>query len=289
MRLSEQVNALLWSWSETLRALRRRAALGPLLVYAAAQTAALLALAFFAYPPLSAVVAPALKWRFGERALHYPNNLFVLRPALGEVDVPLSVLFGSLTAGAAAIAFAAFYHGRRERFAASWRAASPCYLPLVGAAAITTALSQVISRVPLSFWGHLAEDSPSRFRLLRLVTIALVIAVQALMVYAIPAIAAGKRRFGPAVLGSLRLAVRQPVVTYLIVAAPAALELFPAWLARESDVIAIRFSPELLIGVMLIWIAVILLASYATLGAATRLFVHSTDDGVTDTAPSKEA
>jgi len=50
MRVVEQINALLWGWLEMLRALRRRAAIAPLLVYAAVQTAVLLAIVFFAYP-----------------------------------------------------------------------------------------------------------------------------------------------------------------------------------------------------------------------------------------------
>jgi len=169
------------------------------------------------------------------------------------------------------------------------RTAAARYLPLLGATALSTALAQAASRVPLHYLGHLAEDSPAKFRLVRLGMVALVVAVQALFVYSVPGIVAGRRRLGPAVGGSLRLAVRQPLATYLIVGVPALLELVPAWLARQGHVIAVSFTPELLLGVMLVWIAMILLASYATIGAATRLFIHSTEDGVADAASAKEA
>lgn len=289
MRFVEQINALLWGWLEMLRAFRRRAALVPLLVYAAVQTAIVLAVVFFAYPPLSAVVAPALRWRFGAQALHYPNNLFVLRGAVGQADLPLSVLLGPLTLGAAAVAFAAFYGGRRERLGTAFRWAGASYLPLLCVAAVTTALAQGAARLPLAVWGHLADDSPNRFRLVRIATVAVVLAIQSLFVYAIPGIAAGRLRFAPAVAGSFRLALRQPLTTYMVVAVPAAFELLPAWLARKGDVIAVRLAPESLAVVMLIWIAVILLANYAVLGAATRLFVHSTEDIVHGIAVGKEA
>jgi hypothetical protein len=289
MRFIEQVNALLWGWLEMLRAFRRRAALAPLLVYAGAQTAVLLAVVFFAYPPFSAIVAPALTWRFGPQALHYPNNLFALRPALGQADLPLSMLLGPLTLGAAAVVFAAFYAGRRERLGTAFRWAGVSYLPLLSVAVLTTALAQGAARLPLALWGGLAEDSPTRFRLVRFGTVAAVLALQSLFVYVIPSIAAGRMRLGPAVAGSFRLALRQPVTTYLIVAVPAALELLPAWLARKSDVIAVRLAPEFLAVVMLVWIAVILLANYAVVGAATRLFVHSTEDVVHGIATRKEA
>jgi hypothetical protein len=289
MRFIEQVNALLWGWHETLRASGRRAALAPLLIYAGAQTAVLLAVVFFAYPPLSAVIAPALQWRFGEQALHYPNNLFVLRGALGQADLPLSLLLGPLTLGAAAVAFAAFYAGRRERLGTAFRWAGASYLPLLCVVALTTVLAQGAARLPLALWGHLADDSPNRFRLVRLATVAVVLAIQSLFVYAIPSIAAGRTRLAPAVAGSFRLALRQPVTTYLVVAVPAAFELLPAWLARKSDVIAMRLSPEFLMVVMLVWVAVILLANYAVVGAATRLYVHSTEDIVLGIAAGKEA
>lgn len=289
MRFVEQVNALLWGWLEMLRAFRRRVALAPLLVYAGVQVVLLLAVVFFAYPPLSAVVAPALRWMFGPQALHYPNNLFVLRGALGQADLPLSVLLGPLTLGAAAVAFAAFYAGRRERVGAALRWAGASYLPLLCVAALTTALAQGAARLPLALWGHLADDSPNRFRLIRFAIIVVVLAIQALFVYAIPSIAAGRTRLAPALAGSVRLALRQPVTTYLVVAVPAALELLPAWLARKSDVIAIQLSPEFLTVVMFVWIAVILLANYAVIGAATRLYVHSTEDIVLSVGARKGA
>lgn len=289
MRFIEQVNTLLWGWLEMLRAFRRRAALAPLLIYAGAQTVVLLGLVFFAYPPFSTVVAPALTWRFGSQALHYPNNLFVLRGALGQADLPLSVVLGPLTLGAAAVVFAAFYAGRRERLGTAFRWAGVSYLPLLSVAALTTALAQGAARLPLALWGYLAEDSPNRFRLVRFATVAVVLAIQALFVYAIPSIAAGRMRLGAAIAGSFRLALRQPVTTYFVVAVPAAFELLPAWLARKSDVIALRLSPEFLAVVMLVWIAVILLANYAVVGAATRLFVHLTEDVVHCVAAGKEA
>jgi hypothetical protein len=289
MGLVEQMNAVFWGWLEMLRALRRGVALAPLLVYAGVQALVLVAVVFFAYPPFSAVAAPALARLYGPQALHYPNNLSVARAALGQADLPLSVLLGPLTLGAAVVLLAAFYTGKRERVGTAFRWAGVSYLPLLAVTALTTALSQGVARLPIALWGHLADESPTRFRLLRLATVAVVIAVQALFVYAVPAIAAGRARLGAGLAGSLRLAFRQPVTTYLIVAVPAVLELLPAWLARQSAVIATRLAPEMLIAVMVLWIAVILVSGYVVAGAATRLFVHSTQDIVHGIATGREA
>jgi len=288
MTLVEQVNALLWGWAEMLRALRRRVGAAPLLVYAAAQVAVLVSIVFFAYRPFSAFAAPALAWRFGPQALHYPNNLFVLRAAVGQADLPLSVLLGPLTAGAAAVLFASLYAGRPERVGTAFRWAGAAYLPLLCVTALSAPLSQAAVRVPLALWGHLADASPNRFRLVRLATIAVVLALQALLVYAVPGIAAARLRLAEALARSVRTALRQPVTTYLLVAVPAAFELLPAWLARQGEAIALRLSPELLAAVMVLWIAVILASSYAVIGTATRVFVHSAEDVVHGIADWKE-
>lgn len=278
MRMIQQFNALIWSWGEMLRAFRRRVAVLPFALYAAVQLLIVISITNFAYPPFSWLVAPALRWRFGEEALHYPNNLFALRPALGQIDTLLWILFGTLASGAAIYIFSAFFAGRPDRFVIGWRKAARRYLALVAVGAVVMALTQLIAQAPHALWGHLVEDSPMRFRLVRVLSVGLVVAVQALLVYAFQYIVLEGRRIVPAVVGSVRLAIRSPVTTYLIVGAPAALELFPLWLSRKSLTIAYRFTPELLIAVMVIWIAVILVSSYASTGAATRFFLLATQD-----------
>jgi hypothetical protein len=278
MRLLVQFNALIWSWSETGRAVRRGTALSPFILYAVVQAAVVFAVAAFAYPPFSAFVAPALRWRFGEAALHYPNNLFLLRPSLGQADTVLWVFLGAVLSAAAVRLFAARFAGGREGLGAAWSAGLRRYFPLVVVAAIVTGATHLVSRLPFTFWQDLAESSPSRFRLIRAASVAVVIALEALFVYVPPFLVLSGRRLGPALAGSFSLALRAPVVTYLLVGVPAALELLPLWLSRQSSAIAYRLSPELLIFVMAVWIVVILVAAYITIGGTTRFFLHATQD-----------
>lgn len=261
-----------------LRALRRRVAVLPFAIYAAAQLLIVISIASFAYPPFSWLITPALRWRFGEQALHYPNNLFALRPALGQVDTFLWIFLGTLLSAVAVHLFSAFFAGTRDRFAFGWRTAAPRYFALVAIGAVVMVLTQLIAQAPHALWSHLIEDNPMRFRLVRMLSVGLVVAVQALFVYAFPYIVLERRRIAPAIAQSVRLAVRSPVTTYLIVGVPAALELFPLWLSRKSLAIAYRFSPGFLIAVMVIWIVVIFLSSYASTGAATRFFLLATQD-----------
>ena len=276
MSILEQFNALIWSWSEMLRALRRRVALLPLLIYAAAQVAILAAIVWFAYPPMNAFVAPLLRAGFGESALHYPTNFYVLRAAFGRADMPLWVFLGALTTGSAVFLFGSFYRGSRERFGVAWREAGRRYLPVVAVLAIILALSQILTRVPTGVFGHLADQSPMRFRLVRLVAMLAVVIVQAVLVYAIPSIVVAGRRLGRSLRESVVLALRHPITTFFIVAVPTVLELLPVWMVRQTRTIMYRFSPEFMIVVMLIWVAVAFVSTYAIAGAATRFFLHAT-------------
>lgn len=272
------MNALIWSWSETIRALRRGAALWPLTIYAGVQCAILLAVVGFAFPPLSYVIAPALRWRFGEAALHYPSNLFALRPALAQADSVLVVLLGAVLTATAVHAFSEFFAGRRGSFRGSWSAAARRYVPLAVVAAVVMVVTHFMARVPFSFLGGLAEGSPSLFRLVRFGSVGAAIVVQTLFVYTAPGLVVSGTGLGPAVARSFRLAAAAPLTSIFIVGVPAALELLPLWLSRQSANLVRTLSPESLIWVMLLWVLVILIASYATAGAATRFFLLSARD-----------
>ena len=278
MGVVQQFNALIWSWAEMFRALRRRVALAPFLIYAGVQTVILLMLLGFTAPPLRFFVPALLRWRFGDQALHYPNNLMVLRGALGQTDIILSVFLGALVTAAAVHLFASFYGGRKERLSAGMAVGASKYVPALVMALVVAVLSQVAVRVPMSIWGGLADTSPLRFRMLRVILIGVVLAVQAVFVYGIAAVVVDNKRVGAALAGTAALAFRNPVTTLLLVAVPAAFELLPAWLMRNSSVIIYKFSPELLAVGMLIWIVIILLINYATVGAATRFYLHATAD-----------
>ncbi len=278
MDIVQQFNALIWSWAETLRALRRRVGVHPLLVYAAVQLIVLVMLALFAYPPFVSFVMPLIRWRLGEAALHYPTNFLALRAIFGQVDMLLTVLLGGFVTGAAVWLFSAYYGGGQDPTTTGLRMAAKRYIPLLVIALIGLAVAQITTRVPMGLWGYLADERPMRFRLLRMATIAAVMAVQALLIYAIPYVILGGRKVWSALGASVLLAVRNPVTTYLIVAVPASLELLPALLARNGAVIAYRFAPEALAVVLGLWVAVIFFVAYLMVGAATRFYLYATQD-----------
>ncbi|MCK4512610.1 hypothetical protein KAW64_12775 [bacterium] len=278
MDIVQQFNALIWSWAETLRALRRRVGVRPLLIYAAVQLVVLVMLALFAYPPFVSFVMPLIRWRLGEAAMHYPGSFLALRAIFGQVDMVLTVVLGGFVTGAAVWLFSVYYGGGDDPPATGFRVAAKRYIPVLVIALIGLAIAQIVTRVPMGLWGYLADERPMRFRLLRMATIGMVMVVQSLLVYAIPYVILGSRRVWSALGASLSLAVRNPITTFLIVAVPAALELLPAWLSRNSTVIMYRFAPEGMMMILAVWIAVIFFVTYLMVGAATRFYIYATQD-----------
>ncbi len=278
MRVGEQLNALIWGWAETFRALGRRVALGPFLVYAGVQGFVVVAIGWFALPGIRAVMVPLLRWRFTDAALHYPSNFLVLRAGLAQTDIVLSIVLGALVTGAAVHLFSTSWAGRPSSEGEGWREAGRRYVPLIVVTLVAVAASQLATRLPMQLWGYLADVRPLRFRLLRMLVVAVVLAVQALLIYAPAAVML--RRDGPlrAIGRSFRMAFRAPITTYLIVAVPTAVELAPAWLSRQSALIAERFSPEMLVGVMFAWIVILLFIGYVVVGSSTRVFLYMTRD-----------
>ncbi len=278
MDIVQQFNALIWSWAETLRALRRRVGVRPLLVYAAVQLVVLVMLALFAYPPFVSFVMPLIRWRLGESAMHYPGSFLALRAIFGQVDMVLTVVLGGFVTGAAVWLFSVYHGGGEDPPATGFRVAAKSYIPILVIALIGLAIAQIVTRVPMTLWGYLADERPMRFRLLRMATIGMVMVVQSLLVYAIPYVILGGRRVWSALGASLSLAARNPVTTFLIVAVPAAIELLPAWLSRNSTVIMYRFAPEGMVMILAAWIAAIFFVTYLMVGAATRFYIYATQD-----------
>ena len=278
MRVGEQFNALIWGWAEAFRALGRRVGLAPFLLYAAVQTLVVISIGWFAAPGLREVMIPLMRWRFGDLALHYPTNFLALRGGLAQADLVLAVLLGALVTGAAVHLLASFWSGRPAPSSEGWREGARRYFPLLIVALATVVASQLLTRLPMAQWGYLADARPMRFRLLRMAVVAAVLAAQALFVYA-PACVVLLRDGPLRALGrSVRLALRAPITTYLIVAVPTAVELAPAWLSRQSPLIVERFSPEMLVGVMVIWIIALLFIGYVILASSTRLLLYMTRD-----------
>lgn len=278
MDIVQQFNALIWSWAETLRALRRHVGVRPLLIYAAVQLVVLVMLALFAYPPFVSFVMPLIRWRLGEAAMHYPGSFLALRAIFGQVDMVLTVVLGGFVTGAAVWLFSVYYGGGEDPPATGFRVAAKRYVPLLVIALVGLAIAQIVTRVPMTLWGYLADERPMRFRLLRMMTIGAVMVVQALLVYAIPYVILGGRRVWSALGASLSLATRNPITTFLIVAVPAALELIPAWLSRNSSVIMYRFAPESMVMILAVWIVAIFFVTYLMVGAATRFYIYATQD-----------
>ena len=112
---------------------------------------------------------------------------------------------------------------------------------------------------------------------LRGVTLLLFILVQSLVVYTTAWVVLIGHKIGPAFRDSIRVTLRTFLPTALVVALPAVL-LFPlSYIGSRTDLIASKFRPEVIVGVLCAQLVVEILATFLLVGAITRLFLWRTE------------
>lgn len=97
---------------QSLNTMRSLRVYHPFFFYASFQLLAVLAIAYFAYPPFSAVLVPIFKKLFGEHVLHYPNNFILLNPLFEWTEIILSGFLGVLAIGSGTLIFVSHYQNK---------------------------------------------------------------------------------------------------------------------------------------------------------------------------------
>src|SRR5262245_66441256 len=119
---------------------------------------------WFAHPAWSWLVAPAIHVLAGENALHYPN-IFRLMPDLyARADLAISMVVGSVVAGASTVLFGAWFSGRPLPAGEGLRRA------------LRRAVAPVLGKLPLALrmlgfsfgldWGSRGREDTGRRRIM---------------------------------------------------------------------------------------------------------------------------
>lgn len=268
----EQLNLTIWSWIETFRSMRKGVTFAPFLLYLGAQAVLFAMLWGFSHPAVSWVMAPLLVRGFGEGATHYPNNFAVFPVFFARADLPLQVLVGAFVFGAGTWLFARFMAGGSGTLAESLSNARSRYFTLVLAQLPGTLLGAAI----LYFSEHQAAASDlhgNALRLMRYGGLFAAIAAQALFAFTLVIVMYEGAGIGRALGGSLRLASRNAIGSFLLIALPVVLH-YPALLAfRQGQVMLQRGAPEVIAGITGLDLLVGVLTNYLVMGAVTRFYL----------------
>lgn len=241
----------------------------PFIFIALCDAAALAWLFFSPREPVSVVMAPIISRFWGEPFLHYPANFLLLPNLYGYaknlVDLTFGVLFTAVSISMITQAFSKgsspqWFHGLQKglryylRLAILWgltmglvivslRAFDRYAAPLIGFPGVSPAVSFIIS-----------------------------IGIQAIFVFAIPAVVIENRKVFRAVKRSLEILKHHPQETFFMVFLPSLL-LVPA-LTVNLPALMDKFFPEVTLLVMGARILLVILTDFLITAGVTVLFLR---------------
>ena len=255
-------------WEEALAMLRSPSVLGPFFIFAALQFLVLVCLTLFSVSPLSVVMVPVVKLLGGEEALHYPMHMILLPQMYHQVYLPLAILVGFALFGWAVSLMVDYYEragvdipGRTRRPTASM-IPSLVVLGLIYVGVITAvqlSFSYIGTRLPVGVAGPLVS----------LVGVAVVVAVQALLIYSVFFLVTRTSNPLEAVGLSARHGLKHPGLTVMIVLTVLLIHLPVDFLSSRADKIALKFDPQLVAVLLSVGIVFEILTNFFLFASTT--------------------
>jgi hypothetical protein len=203
---------------------------------------------------------------------HYPQHLLLLPHVMSRLDMVLDVFVYVIAHGATVLLVAAFYRGERPSIGYGFSRSMKRYGHLVCVMIVATAAIAAAARLP---------SLPSRFGWIPynryIITgggVALGLATQAFLLYAVPSVLLKRRSAIGAVKESLQLSGRRYILAATLAVVPFVITLPTFLLGFNVQTIALRLFPELLIHIQIMSEVMHLIASYILAGSIAVQFIE---------------
>lgn len=221
------------------------------------------------HPPYSKLLAPPLRYFFGDRILHYPWHLWFLYHAMKHTHFVASIVIGAFMSGIACVMVRQAHEGiplsLRTALVSRQVAYGRVVLIWILMWGMGTGIMEAARRmVPQAAW-------------LMGVSLGASVMLQALLVYAIPAAVFNGSPWWRALLQSARETGRHPISTMIVVAIPSAAVLLfavtcsPGRLAQWMRQGAPEIAVALVIARLFVWIVT---DAFLTVASAHLWWVH---------------
>lgn len=194
-------------------------------------------------PPFSTLLAPPLRYVYGDHALHYPWHLWFLYHTMKHTHLAASIVVGAFMSGVACAMVGQTHQGQRLSLREALVTRRVRYGTLLMVWVVTWSLATGLGEAVASF----APKTPQVFW----ISVGLTLLLQAFVVYAIPAAVFHGASWWRALGQSVRETLRYPFSTLLVVAVPSAgIMLFAlgcssqqvaSWITRTEPEIAVAF------------------------------------------------
>ncbi len=231
----------------------------PLLLFALLQVAVLLLLGNFTAPGIRGFMIPIVERLGGEVATHYPNH-YVLLPTMYQlVYLPLIATLGFILFGVA-VGRMRDHIARIDEISFRPRASvGATILPLVVIGIIYVAL--VMAAPTASAYLAQQTENPMAQRGLRMGAMVITVLLQVFLIHGIARVVAGTTNPFSALAEGMAVGRSNFLLTALVVTTVLVLHLPVNYLLEQSDSVAVRFRPELVLVLLLAGVAVELLTN----------------------------
>lgn len=227
--------------------------------------------------PLVGAWAKLVSPNFAGSFTHYPAHLVLFPYYFGLARIVLAIVIEGFLWGILADLFISRYRGTPPLFAVSVRRAAARYLALT---AVWAVLMLILLAVSLYFYdflekviGYSLQAAPRRRLLARLMLELLKVVIYVPFIFLLPSIMANSVSLGQAIRRGVRVALAHPVISFGLILIPYLIGLFPSWAAGESETIVSKFSPELVVTLTLVSIAVDAVANFLLVGTAVKFYM----------------
>lgn len=274
MRFYESLGAALWAWGGSLRLALDLRFWSPLLMLTLLRLAVLLLLVFFHRPEVAGAGTPLVGLLGGAEALHYPEHLYRMFGLFRPLDAFVTVLAGSVAAGAVSLRFARAYGSKvaHQRWKGLRSGLGQLILLFAIALAAELAFVGLVRLIPEEI-----RHATTKFRLLSLLLEwGGRIAIQTCLAYAVVEIAVRGLAVREAIVSSVARTRELPLLTLVLVAGTSGL-MFPFYLMADIDLGDRIPLPEAVVILVVVQILADLVFTLLRLGALTRVFVWRTE------------
>lgn len=233
------------------------------------------------HAPFSKLLAPPIRYFFGDRVLHYPAHLWFLYHAMKHTHLAASTLLGAFMTGIACAMVRQTYEGAPL----SLRNALVSGQVRFGAVLLIWAITWGSARLVMEALGHWAPNAGWAIW----AAIGSTIMLQTLLVYAIPATVFAAAKWWKALFLSVRETLRHPASTLLLVAVPTTAVIafsvacspgrVAQWMQQTEAELVLVF----IVGQLILWTVADVLV---TVGIAHLWWAHRTQPAATSVSTS---
>ena len=242
------------------------------MVYAMLQTAGVLVMTQFVFPPFSPILVPLMNRIFGDFALHYPNNFMVLPVMFFWFNLILSGLLGILLVGLSTHLFWASFQRKAIQVRTGLRHVAPKLLTLFVAWVVETMVLVLIFVYLPKLLTKMDFIDPNSNLSKQLITSFVAIVAAAFFTYTTVLIVLHDEGPLPAIRKSVAMFFRFPVITLLLVALPNLMKMPMDLISGRPLFLITKFSPEMVAAATILSILVSMFANYFLVGTVTSYY-----------------